>query len=76
MGFFVHPGVIDTDYTGQICAMVSTPTPPVPIPAKSCIVQLVPFKSCIPKTDSRLQENCSFGLTGEPEVYWTQVVSD
>uniref|UniRef100_A0A8U8B8W6 Uncharacterized protein n=1 Tax=Geospiza parvula TaxID=87175 RepID=A0A8U8B8W6_GEOPR len=37
-----------TNYTGQICAMVSTPTPPVPILAKSCIVQLVPFKSCVP----------------------------
>lgn len=28
-GIFVHPGVIDADFTGQICAMVSTPTPPV-----------------------------------------------
>lgn len=51
--FFVHPGVTDTDYTGQIFAMVSTPTP-VSIPAKSCIVQLVPFKSCVPETDSKL----------------------
>lgn len=53
-GFFVHPGVTDTDYTGQISAMVSRPTPPVSIPAKSCIVQLVPFKSCVPETDSKL----------------------
>lgn len=56
-GIFVHPGVIDVDYTGHICAMVLTPTPPVPIPAKSCIVQLVLFKSCVPKTDSKLQGN-------------------
>lgn len=75
-GYFVRPGVIDTDYTGQICAMVSTPTRPVSIPAKSRIVQLVPFKSFVPKTDSKLQENGSFGFTGEPEVYSTQVVSD
>lgn len=29
-GIFVHPGVIDADFTGQICAVVSTPTPPLP----------------------------------------------
>lgn len=26
-GIFVHPGVIDAEFTGQICAMVSTSTP-------------------------------------------------
>lgn len=31
-------GVIDADYTGQICAMVLTPTPPVTILAKSHFV--------------------------------------
>lgn len=69
-------GVIDADYTGQICAMVLTPTPPVTIPAKSHIVQLIPFKSSIPKTDSKLRGDLSFGLTGELQVYWTQVISD
>ncbi|KAL2308564.1 hypothetical protein Nmel_001610 [Mimus melanotis] len=32
-GIFVHPGVIDADFTGRICAMVSTQCPPVTIPA-------------------------------------------
>ncbi|KAL2307765.1 hypothetical protein Nmel_000745 [Mimus melanotis] len=39
-GIFVHPGVIDADFTGWICAMVSTPCPPVTIPAGTRIAQL------------------------------------
>lgn len=45
-GIFVHPGVIDSDYMGQICTMVSTPMPPVTIPAKTPIAQVTLFKSC------------------------------
>ncbi|KAL2299787.1 hypothetical protein Nmel_012634, partial [Mimus melanotis] len=41
---FVHPGVIHADFTGQIYAMVSTP-PPVTIPEKTRIAQLILFKS-------------------------------
>ncbi|RMC21449.1 hypothetical protein DUI87_02315 [Hirundo rustica rustica] len=36
-GIFVHPGVIDADYMGPICAIVSTPTPPMTIPAWDAI---------------------------------------
>ena len=46
-GTFVHPGVIDADFTGQIRAMVSIPSPPVIIPAGTRITQLVPFRSCV-----------------------------
>lgn len=53
-GIFVRPDVIDADYKGHICAMVSTPTPPVTTPAKTRIAQLIPFKSCVSKTDSKL----------------------
>lgn len=56
--------------------MVSTPTPPVTIPAKTHIAQLVPFKFCVSKPDSEMQGNRGFGSTGEPQIYWTQVVSD
>lgn len=52
-GIFVHPGVIDADFTGQICAMVSTPTLPVTIPEKTRIAELVPFKLCVPRTEQR-----------------------
>lgn len=68
-GIFVHPGVIDADYMGQICAMVSTPTLPMTIPAKTRIAQLLPFKSCVPKTDSKLRGDGGFRLMGEPQVY-------
>lgn len=54
--FFVHPGVTDTDYTGQICAMVSTPTPPVSVPAKSHIVQLVPLSLVFRKQTQSCEE--------------------
>ncbi|KAJ7414141.1 hypothetical protein BTVI_41596 [Pitangus sulphuratus] len=40
----VHVGVIDADYTGQICTMISTPYPPVTIPKGTRIAQLVPFE--------------------------------
>ena len=36
-GIFVHLGVIDVDFTGQICAVVSTPTPPAVTPAQTRI---------------------------------------
>lgn len=75
-GIFVHPGVVDADYMGRIHAMVSTPTPPVTIPAQTRIAQLVPFKSCVPKTDYRLQGNQGFRSTRPPEVYWSQDISD
>ncbi|TRZ09968.1 hypothetical protein HGM15179_017139 [Zosterops borbonicus] len=75
-GIFVHPGVIDAGYMGQICAMVSTPTHPVTIPAKTHIAQLISFKSYVLKTDSKLQGDRGFGSTGEPQVYWTKVISN
>ncbi|XP_017590499.1 PREDICTED: endogenous retrovirus group K member 9 Pol protein-like [Corvus brachyrhynchos] len=54
-GIHVHLGVIHADYTGQICAMVSTPSPPFTIPEKTRIAQLVLFKSCVTRVGQR---NC------------------
>ncbi|KAL2309112.1 hypothetical protein Nmel_005294, partial [Mimus melanotis] len=68
---FVHLGVTHADYRGQICAMVSMPSP-VTMPAKTCIVQFIPFKSCVPKTNPRTQRDRGFRSTGEPQVDWTQ----
>ncbi|NXJ28961.1 POK9 protein, partial [Dicrurus megarhynchus] len=75
-GIFVHPGVIDADFTGQICAMVSTPTPPAVIPAHTRIAQLVPFKSCVPRTGLKERGDQGFGSTGAPQVFWTQQLSE
>lgn len=74
-GIFVHPGVIDTDFTGQICAMVSTPTLPVTIPEKTHIAELVPFKLCVPRTEQRTRGERAFGSTGTPQVFWAKDIS-
>ncbi|KAK4814004.1 hypothetical protein QYF61_004634 [Mycteria americana] len=71
-GLFVLPGVIDADFTGQIQAMVWTPSPPVFIPRKTRIAQLILFKAA---------ENCDrcdagFGSTGPPAIFWaTQIAT-
>ncbi|TRZ07689.1 hypothetical protein HGM15179_019421 [Zosterops borbonicus] len=75
-GIYVHPGVIDADFTGQIHRMVSIPTAPVPIPEKNKIALIMPLKSCVPNTDARVQVDQGFGSTGEPQVFWIQVVDE
>ena len=73
---FVHPGVIDVDFTGQIYVMVSTPSLPVTIPEKTRIAQLSLFKSWLPSTDSKERGDQGFRLTGHPEVFWTQIIGN
>ncbi|XP_050166939.1 uncharacterized protein LOC126637609 [Myiozetetes cayanensis] len=75
-GIMVHVGVIDADYTGQICAMVSTPTPPLCIEKGTCIAQLIPFMSCVPRTKDVTRGTGGFGSTGVPQVHWTTTVKD
>lgn len=75
-GLMVHVGAIDADYTGQICAMVSTATPPVTIEKGTRLAQLVPFQSCVPQRDNVTRGDGGFGATGKPQVYWVQTVSD
>ncbi|NWR95288.1 POK9 protein, partial [Furnarius figulus] len=41
-GLFVLPGVINADYTGEICIVVMALFPPMIVPAGSTIAQLVP----------------------------------
>ncbi|KAL2305550.1 hypothetical protein Nmel_007545, partial [Mimus melanotis] len=48
-GIFVHSGVIDANFTWQIHAMVSTPSPPVTILAKTRIAQLILLSLLSPK---------------------------
>lgn len=75
-GIIVHPGIVDADLTGQIHAMVSTPTLPVTIPEKTRIVQFIPFTSCVPTTGPKMQRDQGFGLTGEPQGFQIQVADD
>ncbi|RMB99769.1 hypothetical protein DUI87_23771 [Hirundo rustica rustica] len=71
----VHLGLIDADFSGQIHAMVSTPTPPLTIPKGTRIAQLVPFKSSVSRTEDRSRGDGSFGSTGPPQVRWTAVLT-
>ncbi|TRZ15139.1 hypothetical protein HGM15179_011999 [Zosterops borbonicus] len=74
-GIIVHLGLVDADYTGRIYAMVSTSTPPLTIPEKTRIAQLVPFKSSVPRAESQVRGDGGFGSTGPPQVFWTDVLS-
>ncbi|RMC20809.1 hypothetical protein DUI87_01661 [Hirundo rustica rustica] len=74
-GIIVHLGLIDADFSGQIHAMVSTPTPPLTIPKGTQIAQLVPFKSSVSMTEDRSWGDGGFGSTGPPQVRWTAVLT-
>uniref|UniRef100_A0A8U8ANU5 dUTPase-like domain-containing protein n=1 Tax=Geospiza parvula TaxID=87175 RepID=A0A8U8ANU5_GEOPR len=67
MGLFVLPGVIDADFTGEICVMVYIPFPPIQIEKGQRIAQLVPLeqitKSLAPR-QSQLRGERGFGSTG------------
>ncbi|RMC18022.1 hypothetical protein DUI87_04900 [Hirundo rustica rustica] len=75
-GIMVHLGLIDADFSGQIHAMVSTPTPPFTIPKGTRIAQLVPFKSSVSRTKDQLRGDGGFGYTGPPQVRWTAVLTE
>ncbi|RMC20634.1 hypothetical protein DUI87_01486 [Hirundo rustica rustica] len=74
-GIMVHLGLIVADFSGQIHAMVSTPTPPLTIPKGTQIAQLVPFKSSVSRTEDRSRGDGGFGSTGPPQVRWTAVLT-
>ncbi|RMB99160.1 hypothetical protein DUI87_24350 [Hirundo rustica rustica] len=74
-GIIVHLGLIDADFSGQIHAMVSTPTPPLTIPKGTRIAQLVPFKSSVSRTEDQSRGDGGFGSTGPPQVHWTAVLT-
>ncbi|XP_074894910.1 uncharacterized protein LOC142035984 [Buteo buteo] len=60
---------------GHICAMVSTPYPPVTIPKGTRIAQFVPFSSSISRAGQQLRCDGGFGSTGPPQFCWSQTVS-
>ncbi|NWR37686.1 POK9 protein, partial [Tachuris rubrigastra] len=74
-GIFVQPGVIDSDYCGQIKVMVRVLAPPMFIPKGSIIAQLVPFESRVPNCDpNKTRKDKGFGSTG-PLVAFTEILS-
>lgn len=74
-GVFIPPGLIDSDFKGQIQAMVWTPSPPVTVPAGSNIAQLILFRSQVKYAADQERGAGGFGSTGQPETYWMQKVS-
>lgn len=51
-GLFVLPRLIDSDYTGEICIIAYTLFPPLVVPARSRIAQLVLFPTLTQKMDT------------------------
>ncbi|KAK4829227.1 hypothetical protein QYF61_002492 [Mycteria americana] len=74
-GLFVLPGVIDADVTGQIQAMVWTPSPPVFIPRKTRIAQLILFKAIVPQAENCERCDAGFGSTGPPAIFWAMQIA-
>lgn len=66
-GVTALPGLIDADFTGVIQIVIQTLFPPVHIPARSRVAQLVPLpaltQSLQPESDTT-RENKGFGSTG------------
>lgn len=69
-------GLIDSDYVGQVQAMVSVSEPSVVFQKGTCIAQFVPFMSCVPIVVDWSRGTGGFGSTGPPQVLWTQKVTD
>ncbi|NXA94902.1 POK9 protein, partial [Melanocharis versteri] len=67
-GLYVLPGLIDADFTREICIMVHTLFPPAYIPKDTRIAQLIPLPLLIAEAGARdsLAERGSagFGSTG------------
>lgn len=67
LGLFVLPGVIDADFTGEICVMVYTPFPPIQIEKGQRIAQLVPLEQMtksLPPRQLQSRGERGFGSTG------------
>ncbi|RLV88173.1 hypothetical protein DV515_00015556 [Chloebia gouldiae] len=67
LGLFVLPGIIDADFTGELCIMVHTPFPPVRIEKGQRIAQVVPLPQMtqtLALLQQRPREDRGFGSTG------------
>lgn len=70
-GLVVHPGVIDSDYTGEVKIMVSSPWGIVAISPGNRIAQLLLLPSCHSKFPANDKErgNRGFGSIGATSIY-------
>nr|XP_025978974.1 uncharacterized protein LOC112997267 [Dromaius novaehollandiae] len=67
LGLFILPGVIDSDYNGEIQIMAWTPVPPCFVPQGQRITQLVPFRGEASGGIGYRGEK-GFGSTGTPQA--------
>ena len=70
-GLIVHPGVIDSDFTGKVKIMVSSPRGIVAISPGDRIAQLLLLPSChsqFPAKDSERGDK-GFGSTGTSNIF-------
>uniref|UniRef100_A0A8C8BP41 dUTPase-like domain-containing protein n=1 Tax=Otus sunia TaxID=257818 RepID=A0A8C8BP41_9STRI len=63
-GIMIIPGLIDSDYTGQIGIMVRILNPPATLHKGDCIAQLIPFRAHVIKSQDRERGDQGFGSTG------------
>ena len=70
-GLIVHPGVIDSDYTGQVKIMVSSPRAIVAISPRDRIAQLLLLPSCHSQFPAKEEErgDKGFGSTGTSAIF-------
>lgn len=70
-GLIVHPGVIDSDYTGQVKIMVSSPRGIVAIFPGDRIAQLLLLPSCHSQFPAKEEErgDKGFGSTGTSAIF-------
>uniref|UniRef100_A0A8B9QCB6 dUTPase-like domain-containing protein n=1 Tax=Apteryx owenii TaxID=8824 RepID=A0A8B9QCB6_APTOW len=74
LGLFILPGIIDSDYQGEIKSMAWTPVPPCYVPKGQRIAQIVPFCSMTPQGVGE-RKTGGFGSTGTPQIYWAQAIN-
>ncbi|NWX64392.1 POK9 protein, partial [Promerops cafer] len=76
-GLFVLPGVIDSDFVGEIKIMAWTPFPPCTAPQVTRVAQLIPFPHNSPSTAEEHKKRVGgFGSTGAPQILWVPAISD
>ena len=70
-GLIVHPGVIDSDYIGQVKIMVSSPMGIVAISPRDHIAQLLLLPSCHSQFPAKEEErgDKGFGSTGTSAIF-------
>lgn len=76
-GLFVIPGIIDSDFFGEIKIMAWTPFPPWTVPQGIRIAQLIPFSNDLTPIAGEHKEGVGgSSSTGTPQILWVQTISN